>query len=80
MNPTLWGYLAEPSQNEINGLYQPLGKFVEMGYLYTTIAGLLNILAIYDALEGPAARGDGQDSGPGQTQASRRFSSSGVIV
>lgn len=52
-NPTLWGYLMEPSQNEINGLYEA-GKFVEMGYLYTTIAGLLNILAIFDAYEGPA--------------------------
>ena len=46
-------YLVEPSQNEINGLYES-GKFVEMGYLYTTIAGLLNILAIFDAYEGPA--------------------------
>ena len=59
MNPTLWGYLAEPSQNEINGLYPRLGgKFVEMGYLYTTIAGLLNILAIFDAAEGPANQGE----------------------
>ena len=52
-NPILWDYLVEPSQNEINGLYEA-GKFVEMGYLYTTIAGLLNILAIFDAYEGPA--------------------------
>ncbi len=61
-NPTLWGYLAEPSQNEINGLYPRLGKFVEMGYLYTTIAGLLNILAIFDALEGPAIQDQGASS------------------
>ena len=53
LDPILFGYLAEPSQNEINGLYES-GKFVEMGYLYTTIAGLLNILAIFDAYEGPA--------------------------
>ena len=52
-NPILWGYLMEPSQNEINGLFES-GKFVEMGYLYTTIAGLLNILAIFDAHDGPA--------------------------
>ena len=56
MNPTFFGYLAEPTQNDINGLYPRLGKFVEMGYLYTTIAGLLNILAIFDALEGPAIK------------------------
>jgi hypothetical protein len=46
--------LAEPTQNEINGLYPGLGKFVEIGTLYTTVAGLLNVLAIYDAFEGPA--------------------------
>ena len=57
-DPILWGYLAEPSQNEINGLFPRLGKFVEMGYLYTTIAGLLNILAIFDAYEGPATRNE----------------------
>ena len=56
-DPILGSYLAEPSQNEINGLYPRLGgKFVEMGFLYTTIAGLLNILAIFDAFEGPATR------------------------
>jgi TM2 domain-containing membrane protein YozV len=52
--PTLWGFMAEPSQNVINGLYPRLGKFVEIGTLYTTVAGLLNILAMYDAFEGPA--------------------------
>ena len=54
MAPLPTGYLLEPSQNEINGLYDLGSKFVEMGYLYTTIAGLLNVLAIFDALEGPA--------------------------
>jgi len=51
--PILWGFMAEPTPNEINGLYH-LGKFVEIGTLYTTVAGLLNILAIFDAFEGPA--------------------------
>ena len=64
MGPILWGYLAEPSDNELKGLYQPLGKFVEMGYLYTTIAGLLNILAIYDAFEGPAIRPEAEQAEP----------------
>jgi hypothetical protein len=54
MNPILWGFLAEPSQHIINGLHPRLGKWVEIGTIYTTVAGLLNILAIYDALEGPA--------------------------
>ncbi len=58
----LWGYMAEPSQFEINGLYR-LGKLVEIGTLYTTIAGLLNILAIYDAMEGPAHVEEGEPVG-----------------
>ena len=48
----LWGFMAEPGQAEINRLYE-LGKFVEIGTLYTTVAGLLNFLAIYDAFDGP---------------------------
>jgi hypothetical protein len=50
----LWGFLAEPSQIVINGVQARLGKLVEIGTIYTTVAGLLNILAIYDAYEGPA--------------------------
>ncbi|WP_206107993.1 DUF6677 family protein [Paludisphaera soli] len=55
----LWGFMAEPSQNVINGLHLRLGKLYEIGTIYTTVAGLLNVLAIYDAYEGPAyGRGD----------------------
>jgi hypothetical protein len=46
--------MAEPPQNVLNGLHPRLGKLVEIGTIYTTVAGLLNILAIYDAFEGPA--------------------------
>jgi TM2 domain-containing membrane protein YozV len=53
-DPVLWGLMAEPSQIELNGLQTRLGKLVEIGSIYTCIAGLLNILAIYDAYEGPA--------------------------
>jgi hypothetical protein len=53
-DPILGGFLAEPSQNVLNGLHPRLGKLVEIGTIYTTVAGLLNILAIYDAYEGPA--------------------------
>ncbi|HEU5115117.1 MAG TPA: DUF6677 family protein, partial [Isosphaeraceae bacterium] len=53
--PILWGYLAEPPVNDLNHSYtRPGGKLLEIGWLYTVVAGLLNILAIYDALEGPA--------------------------
>jgi len=59
-DPTFWGFMAEPDQRVINSLYPTLGKFVEIGTLYTTVAGLLNILAMYDAFEGPAHVDDDQ--------------------
>lgn len=50
----LGGFMAPPEQSLLNGLHPRLGKLVEVGTIYTTVAGLLNILAIYDAYEGPA--------------------------
>ncbi len=52
--PLLGGIMAAPDANVINGLHPRLGKLVEVGSMYTAVAGLLNVLAIYDALEGPA--------------------------
>jgi len=52
--PIFWGFLAEPSQIAINGLQPKLGKIVEIAWVYTAVAGLLNVLAIYDAYDGPA--------------------------
>lgn len=52
----LWGWAADPPMEVLNGLYPRLGKIVEVGYIYTEAAGLLNILAIFDAHEGPALR------------------------
>jgi hypothetical protein len=54
LSPLFWGFMAEPPQNILNGLHPRLGKLVEIGTIYTTVAGLLNILAMYDAFEGPA--------------------------
>ena len=63
LDPILWGYGAEPPIDELNGLYPRLGKIVEIGYIYTEAAGLLNVLAIFDAYEGPAIR-DEPDAPP----------------
>src|SRR4051794_38863702 len=61
-DPVLWGLMAEPSQIDLNALQTRLGKLVEIGSIYTCIAGLLNILAIYDAYEGPAYQDDPEDA------------------
>ncbi len=62
----LWGFMAEPSQIDLNALQTRLGKLVEIGSIYTCIAGLLNILAIYDAYEGPAYQDEAEEA-PGRS-------------
>lgn len=58
----LWGSLMAPprlpsdrssDRPTLNDLHKRLHHYFELGTLYTMIAGLLNILAIYDAWAGP---------------------------
>jgi hypothetical protein len=74
----LWGLMAEPSQNVLNGMHHRLGKLVEIGTIYTTVAGLLNILAIYDAFEGPAYLEGDDPADPAPASASA--AASGTLV
>lgn len=41
-------------QSDLDRAHRELGGRFELGVVYTMIAGLLNILAVYDAFEGPA--------------------------
>jgi len=70
-NAILWGFMAEPDQVVINGLLARIGKPVEIGTIYTTVAGLLNILAIYDAYEGPAFQEGEEEETTGPAQRRR---------
>jgi hypothetical protein len=54
IHPILWGFMDKPPEHIINGLHPRLGKLVEVASVYTTVAGLLNIFAIFDAYDGPA--------------------------
>ncbi len=51
----LWGGVMAPPATpaELNEWYKTLNKYFDLGTTYTMIAGLLNILAIYDAWGGP---------------------------
>jgi hypothetical protein len=57
--PILNGFMAPPRQADrgvgptLDELHQKLHTYFELGTVYTMIAGLLNILAIYDAWAGP---------------------------
>ena len=52
---TLWNRYAAPLDAEgLEAAHGDLGKYFEIALVYTWIAGLLNLLAIWDAFEGPA--------------------------
>lgn len=58
--PLFGGYMAPPKNvrlqdewDDVSRLNRQLHTFFELGTLYTMIAGLLNVLAIYDAYAGP---------------------------
>lgn len=55
-NPPLHGWMRAPTIDEINTLQRDGDKTWDLGWVYTVIAGVLNVLVIYDALAGPAFR------------------------
>lgn len=69
--PLLGGFMAPPhpefafqnpfDQPTLNTLHKSLNRYFELGTVYTLIAGLLNILAIYDAYGGPVVSEEKKD-------------------
>ena len=56
-SPVLGRYMQAPPEGELNEINRDGPKLrVELGWVYTVIAGALNVLVIYDALAGPAVR------------------------
>lgn len=64
---SIWNRYAAPLDAEgLEEAHGDLGKFFEIGLVYTWIAGLLNLLAMWDAYEGPAyGYGDEEPAAPG---------------
>ncbi|MFK7778435.1 MAG: hypothetical protein QM501_10060 [Gimesia sp.] len=73
--PFLDWYEMPLTNRQLDDVNKKLGKRYEFAVVFTWIAGLLNLLVIWDAFEGPAyGRGDeeeltGQDSQPTPTKA-----------
>lgn len=55
-----------PTEEALNALNTSRGKELELGWVYTVIAGVLNIMVIYDAIAGPAFLPAAQPPGPGK--------------
>lgn len=54
-----------PREDDINDFWVNSDKTPDLGWIYTVIAGVLNILVIYDAYAGPAFHGDPRDQKKG---------------
>lgn len=57
-------FVAPVTANQESKLHEKLGKFHELAMVFTWVAGLLNILAVWDALEGPAYGYGDEDAEP----------------
>ena len=53
-NPVLGSFQRDPGDAVLNELQTNGDKTWDLGWVYTVIAGVLNILVIYDAFAGPA--------------------------
>jgi len=53
-HPILGKFMRTPTIEELNAVNTGASKVIDLSWVYTVIAGVLNILVIYDALAGPA--------------------------
>lgn len=61
--PLIGRYMATPPDDELQRLQRDGNKRWDLGWVYTLIAGVLNLLVIYDALAGPAIKDDENEKG-----------------
>jgi hypothetical protein len=53
-HPLLGNFMRTPTGKSINAIHTTGDKRIELGWVFTVIAGVLNIMVIYDAYAGPA--------------------------
>ena len=51
-------FMQAPTEADLNTFQRDGNKRWDLGWVYTVIAGVLNVLVIYDALAGPVIRDD----------------------
>jgi hypothetical protein len=64
-------YMQAPTEAELNTLQRGGDKRWDLGWVYTVIAGVLNVLVIYDAFAGPVIRDDHPEPGDGPNPGGR---------
>ncbi len=63
-NALFGSYMQMPPESELNRLQRDGDKRWDLGWVFTVIAGVLNILVIYDALAGPVVREEDEPGRP----------------
>jgi hypothetical protein len=59
--PLIGKFQRQPNEEDLNALERNGDKTRDLGWVFTVMAGVLNIMVIYDAVAGPAFRaGQGQ--------------------
>jgi hypothetical protein len=53
-DPLLGNFERTPSEAALNAVHTSGNKLLELAWVFTVIAGVLNVMVIYDALAGPA--------------------------
>jgi hypothetical protein len=62
-------YQMTPTETDLNTLQRDGNKRWDLGWVYTLIAGVLNMLVIYDAFAGPAMKKDFEEEKPAEPKA-----------
>jgi hypothetical protein len=60
--PLIGKFMRQPDETALNTLETNSDKTRDLGWVFTVIAGVLNILVIYDAVAGPAFRATGTNT------------------
>lgn len=66
-HPLLGRYMRPSSEHSLNQLISTTDTTWDLGWVFTIIAGVLNVLVIYDALAGPLVREDQNPDGTPKT-------------
>jgi hypothetical protein len=53
-DPLLGNFERTPSEPALNAVHTSGDKLLELAWVFTVVAGVLNVMVIYDALAGPA--------------------------
>jgi TM2 domain-containing membrane protein YozV len=83
--PIIGKFMAMPPDDDLQKLQRDGNKRWDLGWVYTLIAGVLNLLVIYDALAGPVVHEDEDEakdkdkSAPPDPNASPQAASGGVV-